>query len=161
MPLPPGKVLLYYFRRDVSKGPFAVVPPNGFLQGQGIDVRGQEVNLPVVQIGEQAVEQDGDGIDLLPGGAACAPDPQAPPLLTAVADQFRQNAVFQGRQARFFPEEIGLTHSEMAGQDFYLLPGQRGCQNLLGTGRGAVTAQIPGSRGQAAGQVRRSLGRKK
>ena len=116
--VPLGEIPLDELGRGGPKRPFAVEAPAGLLQGQGADVRGQDMNLPVLQIGDQPAKQDGEGIGLFAGGATGAPDPEPPlSLLPAVADQFRQQVVFQDRQALFLPKKIGLPHREVAGQD--------------------------------------------
>ena len=97
------------------EGPGTINPGLGATQGPATDIGPIDIQAPLGTIGQPFVQQDGQGIGLLPGGAGAAPEPQ--PELTlgpAPRHQLRQPGLAQELHLPGVAHEKGLA----GGQDF-------------------------------------------
>ncbi len=97
-------------RRRIPEGPFAVNARHRLLKKAWIEVRPQDRHLPMPQIRQDPVEQNGDGVGLLSGATSRAPDAKTALRILPQTRYFRQDLLGKNFKAPLFPEEIGLSH---------------------------------------------------
>ncbi len=97
--------------------PLGVAPLHRAVQGLGVDVGAQQVQVPFVHVGQQLAQQHGHGIQLLPGRRSGAPDAQGAVLLPApAADQGGQVFTAQEVHLRGVAEKETLAHGDARDQ---------------------------------------------
>lgn len=115
---PPGvaEVALPEAGWRIAERPLAIGAGDSLPEELGIDIGGQDRDVPVREIGQQLMDQNRQRIGLFSGAACRAPDAQsllaAPPL----ADQVGEHATREDIEQGAVPEKIGLTNRQVAGQ---------------------------------------------
>ena len=100
--------------RSGAKRPFAVDPALGLAQVTGVDVRREDGDVVPARGREHAVEQHRDGVGLLAGAAARAPDAQSPVVSGTRLEQLRNDARLERVEGGRVAEEVGFPHGQVA-----------------------------------------------
>ena len=139
--------------RVAAKGPGAIHPGSGFGETGEIDVRGQQRNVPPVQIGNEAMEHDGQGIGLFPRATPGAPEAQAHPARPPLFDQRRKQLAFKMAKQRRVPKEIGLAGGQVRREGVEFIAGQIGLPNPFGALQRILEAEFRCRQFDAALQI--------
>src|SRR3954452_7980219 len=123
-----GEVLLLHVLRHLAEGPVAVEARVRLLERSVVDVRAVDQHVPLVAVGKQAVDQDGERVRLLTGRAGRAPDAE-PARLAPGLDQRRKDLGLERLHLRPVAEEMGLVDGDGG---HHRLERGRAARSLLG-----------------------------
>ena len=108
------------FRREVNGDAGRIEPRPGRGHCSAVDVRGEHLQSEALLHELHALlQQDGEGVGLLAGGAARAPDPDHR-ACRLVGEEAGEGQVFEGLERRRVPEEVGDADEQIPEERLHL-----------------------------------------
>ena len=115
------KIFRQALRGDIVQNVLGENPLSGLLYGFGVHVCGKDLNIPLyLQLLQNLLEQDGNGIGLLAGGASRAPDTDRV-LFICPLHNIVNGAVLQFFKKRRVPEKVRHADQDFLNQNVYLI----------------------------------------
>src|SRR6266851_1088261 len=102
-----GEVLGDDLLRNATKRPAPVSSSDRLVEQAAHEIGGEDPYVPGIDVGEEPIEEDGDGVGLFTRGAPRAPDSH-PPRSPASLDDVRQDMLCEDLELGPVPVKVGL-----------------------------------------------------
>ena len=146
--------------RSVAEGPFGIHPAGGALQKPRVDIRSDDRDTPVGELGNGRGQRDRDRIRFLAGTTGGTPDAKMTVSELPILHKRRKNLSRQRLESTLFTKEVRFTNGEVIGEYGNLLLCERSGMQPVNTGLDIGKSQILGGCTNSAFEIMPAIRRK-